>query len=177
MRRIDSPGQRDLRRVQAGLCWGVAPNCARRVKPEIMSREPVILTRDVDAAVVPVGTKVTLMKGETVYITQSLGGTYTTGLMVLADRYPMRHRGMAIGLFIASTSLGYAVSLMLSGLTISMGGYKLSFWVTCMGPFFGCLLAWITLWETKIHIMKRSRKEKYLKDMFGNRPAMLYVGV
>lgn len=39
--------------------------------------EPVTLTRDVDAAIVPVGTKVTLQKGETAYITQSLGGSYT----------------------------------------------------------------------------------------------------
>jgi len=39
--------------------------------------EPKILTRDVEAAVVPVGTKVTLQKGETAYITQSLGGSYT----------------------------------------------------------------------------------------------------
>jgi len=38
------------------------------------SHEPVSLTRDVEAAVVPVGTKVTLLKGETAYITQSLGG-------------------------------------------------------------------------------------------------------
>lgn len=42
-----------------------------------MSNDPVTLTRDVEAAVVPVGTKVTLMKGETAYITQSLGGSYT----------------------------------------------------------------------------------------------------
>jgi len=42
-----------------------------------MSSEPKILTRDVEAAVVPVGTKVTLQKGETAYITQSLGGSYT----------------------------------------------------------------------------------------------------
>jgi probable FeS assembly SUF system protein SufT len=35
------------------------------------------LTRDVEASVVPVGTKVTLMKGEQAYVTQSLGGTYT----------------------------------------------------------------------------------------------------
>lgn len=39
--------------------------------------EPVTLSRDVEAAVVPVGTKVTLQKGETAYITQSLGGSYT----------------------------------------------------------------------------------------------------
>ncbi len=39
--------------------------------------ESVTLTRDVEAAVVPVGTKVTLLKGETAHITQSLGGAYT----------------------------------------------------------------------------------------------------
>jgi probable FeS assembly SUF system protein SufT len=42
-----------------------------------MSSEPKILTRDIEAAIVPVGTKVTLKKGETAYITQSLGGSYT----------------------------------------------------------------------------------------------------
>ncbi len=39
--------------------------------------EPVVLTRDVAAQIVPVGTPVTLQKGERAYITQSLGGTYT----------------------------------------------------------------------------------------------------
>jgi len=39
--------------------------------------EPVILSRDVEAAIVPVGTQVTLQKGERAYITQSLGGMYT----------------------------------------------------------------------------------------------------
>jgi probable FeS assembly SUF system protein SufT len=42
-----------------------------------MNSEPKILARDVEAAVVPVGTKVTLQKGEQAYITQSLGGSYT----------------------------------------------------------------------------------------------------
>jgi probable FeS assembly SUF system protein SufT len=42
-----------------------------------MSSEAKILTRDVAAAVVPIGTKVTLQKGETAHITQSLGGSYT----------------------------------------------------------------------------------------------------
>src|SRR5512143_1506230 len=41
------------------------------------STEPVTLTRDVEAAVIPVGSKVTLQKGERAYLTQSLGGTYT----------------------------------------------------------------------------------------------------
>jgi len=43
----------------------------------MQTNEPVTLTRDVEAAVIPVGTKVTLEKGQQAYITQSLGGSYT----------------------------------------------------------------------------------------------------
>src|SRR3974377_1347994 len=43
----------------------------------MQNNDPVTLTRDVEAAVVPVGTKVTLQKGEQAHITQSLGGVYT----------------------------------------------------------------------------------------------------
>ena len=39
--------------------------------------ETVGLERDVEATVVPSGTRVTLQKGETAVITQSLGGTFT----------------------------------------------------------------------------------------------------
>jgi probable FeS assembly SUF system protein SufT len=41
------------------------------------SQETVELKRDVEAAIVPSGMKVTLMKGEPALITQSLGGAYT----------------------------------------------------------------------------------------------------
>ena len=39
--------------------------------------EPKILTRDVEASVIPAGMKVTLQKGEAAHISQSLGGSYT----------------------------------------------------------------------------------------------------
>jgi probable FeS assembly SUF system protein SufT len=42
-----------------------------------MSSGSVTLKRDIEAAIVPVGTKITLKAGEEAYITQSLGGTYT----------------------------------------------------------------------------------------------------
>jgi probable FeS assembly SUF system protein SufT len=42
-----------------------------------MSSEPKTLSRDVEASVVPIGTKVILQKGETAHITQSLGSSYT----------------------------------------------------------------------------------------------------
>jgi len=41
------------------------------------NNEPKPLTRDVEASIVPVGTKVTLQKGEQAYLSQSLGGSYT----------------------------------------------------------------------------------------------------
>src|SRR5690242_13639069 len=41
------------------------------------NNDPVTLSRDVAASVIPVGTKVTLQKGEQAHITQSLGGSYT----------------------------------------------------------------------------------------------------
>src|SRR5690349_18983958 len=41
------------------------------------TNESVTLARDVEASVVPIGTKVTLQKGEQAYITQSLGGAHT----------------------------------------------------------------------------------------------------
>jgi len=43
----------------------------------MVSNEPKTLTRDVEAAIVPAGTKVTLQKGGLAYVMQSLGGTYT----------------------------------------------------------------------------------------------------
>jgi probable FeS assembly SUF system protein SufT len=41
------------------------------------SDEPITLTRDVEAAIIPVGERVVLQKGERAYVTQSLGGSYT----------------------------------------------------------------------------------------------------
>ncbi len=44
------------------------------------SNEPIILTRDCPAVLIPAGDPITLSKGETVYITQALGGNYTVVL-------------------------------------------------------------------------------------------------
>src|SRR5262245_51124822 len=41
------------------------------------NNEPIALRRDVEAAIIPIGSKVTLQKGEQAHITQSLGGSYT----------------------------------------------------------------------------------------------------
>ena len=69
-----------------------------------MHTDSVTLTRDVDAAVVPVGTKVTLMKGESARITQSLGGTYT--VIVNGNMFRLESRDAdALGLEVETKSV------------------------------------------------------------------------
>ena len=43
----------------------------------MQNQESIELTRDVEAAIVPAGDQITLVKGETAHITQELGGSYT----------------------------------------------------------------------------------------------------
>jgi len=106
----------------------------------------------------------------------SLGGTYTTGLMILAVRYPVKRRGMATGLFIASTSLGYVLSLALSGIALPLGGYRLSFMLTCLGPFVGSILTWLTLSRTAIAPVRLTEQRGFRRDVLANEPAMLLIG-
>jgi MFS family permease len=105
----------------------------------------------------------------------SLGGTYTTGVMIIADQYASRHRGMAVGFFIASTSCGYAFSLAISGVAIPVGGTKLSFLLTCLGPMLGWFLAWITLRRTVVPAPGRRKEQRFTREVLGNRPAMLLI--
>jgi MFS family permease len=106
----------------------------------------------------------------------SLGGTYTTGLMLLAQQYSPQKRGRAIGYFIASTSLGYALSLVLSGAALPIGGYRLSFLITCSGPAAGALLVWITLRNTPTAIERRSVTKGFARTVLTDRPALLIIG-
>lgn len=73
------------------------------------------------------------------------GGTYTTAIMLLADRYPSARRGAAVGWLIASFSAGYALSLVVSGIALGLGGYTASFAATACGPVIGALVAWQAL--------------------------------
>src|SRR6476661_4734278 len=77
----------------------------------MQNNDPITLIRDVDASVIPVGTKVTLQKGESAYITQSLGGSYT--VIVNGNMFRIEGKdGDALGLQVAAkpVPLGEPVS-------------------------------------------------------------------
>jgi probable FeS assembly SUF system protein SufT len=69
--------------------------------------EPINLTRDVDASVIPIGTKVTLLKGEQATITQSLGGSYT--VVVNGNMFRIEGKDAdALGMAVAEKKIGGA---------------------------------------------------------------------
>jgi len=105
----------------------------------------------------------------------SMGGSYTPGVMMIADRYTPRNRGRAVGFFIASTSLGYALSLGISGAVLPWGGYRIAFLLTCSGPVLGFLFAWMTLASTRNKIYPRRRGQNFSKEVLRNKPAVLYI--
>jgi MFS family permease len=105
----------------------------------------------------------------------SLGGTYTTGVMILAEQYDARSRGMAVGVFIASTSCGYALSLLISGVALPVGGYRLSFLLTCIGPLLGWAIAGWTLRATRVPAALRQKGQRFTREVLAHRPTMLLI--
>src|SRR3954471_4995425 len=77
----DQSSARDAVASSAGAHYR---HLAHRGFPTVMSEGAIELRRDVEATQVPSGDLVTLPKGTTVGITQSLGGTYTVHV---AERY------------------------------------------------------------------------------------------
>jgi MFS family permease len=105
------------------------------------------------------------------------GGLYTTAIMLLADRYPPERRGRAVGLLVASASLGYALSLMVSGLMLRLGGYPLAFLATAFGTTAGAILAWFALRSTPDLVHSRSTPgSSFRTDVLRNKPAMRLIG-
>jgi MFS family permease len=104
-----------------------------------------------------------------------MGGSYTTGLMVLADRYPVHRRGMATGFYIASSSVGYVLSLFLSGISLPLGGYRLSFLVTCLATILGAVFSWVTLIHTADPITPRQKEQSFRKEVLSNKPAVYLI--
>ncbi len=81
-----------------------------------------------------------------------------------------------MGLFIASTSLGYAFSLFLSGLALKLGGIALCFWLTGLGPALGALLAYKVLWAAPAGGGRRKAPAgTFSRKVLKNRPAMYLI--
>jgi MFS family permease len=109
-------------------------------------------------------------------VSLSSGGTYTTMIMLFADRYPPARRGAAVGWFIASMSLGYALSLALTGLTLPLGGYPLAFLITSSGSVVGIAIAALALRGTPNVVHPRREARAFGAEVLKNRETVLLIG-
>ena len=70
-----------------------------------------------------------------------LAGTYMPGMRLVVETFPAVRRGSAMGVYIASFSLGVSLSLLITG-TLLPVGWRTAFLVTAVGPFLALLIAW-----------------------------------
>ncbi len=99
------------------------------------------------------------------------GGLYTPAIILFTDRYDSSRRGTAVGYLIASTSIGYAFSLVVTGLSLHFAGYKAAFVVTGVLPVLGVLLSWLALRGTANIIHPRPRGMRVFSLLKKNRDA------
>jgi len=102
-----------------------------------------------------------------------LGGTYTTGILLVAENVPMGRRGRGMGTYIAGHSLGLALALALTGFALPRGGYVLAFWLLALGPLIGGTIAWIAVRGTPNVLVSRTDGPRFGGAVLRNRPAML----
>lgn len=109
------------------------------------------------------------------------GGSYTPALAILAQRYPSRGRGRAIGFYIASSSAGYAVSLLCSSWLIAVDGWRTAFIVTCSGPTLAMVVgAWMLRRTQNVIPQPAGEQSEHpegnlLRAVVTNKPAMLMI--
>lgn len=102
----------------------------------------------------------------------SLGGLYTTALILISERYPPERRGGPVGWFIASTSLGFAISLLACGLMLPHAGYVGAFVMTAAGPVLAALFVWPALRSTPNIVHPAAERLRFSAGVLRNRPAM-----
>jgi len=105
----------------------------------------------------------------------TLGGTYTTGILLVAEHVPRETRGWAMGAYLAGHSLGLALALLIAGAAISRGGYVLTFWLLASGPVVGGVLAWLAVQSTTNVVATPGRGQRFRGEVLKNRPAMLVI--
>lgn len=68
------------------------------------------------------------------------GGVYTPLIMLLRENVPAARLGGAIGALIASTSVGYAASIGVTGFALGLSGWRMAFILTGAMPLVGTIL-------------------------------------
>ncbi len=106
------------------------------------------------------------------------GGSYTPGLALISQRFPQERRGAAMGWYLAASTMGYALSLLMGGVLLARFGWRVSFVAASLGPIVGLSIAAGVLRSTPNVIGFREMEPgglSVLSALLRNRAAMLAI--
>lgn len=104
-----------------------------------------------------------------------MGGTYMPGLKLVAERFPSRERGRAIGIYVGSLMLGASLSLLITGSVTSIAGWRTAFIICSAGVFAGAALSLLVFRGYRKPEHPAEPQENYSTAVIKNRPAMLMI--
>jgi MFS family permease len=102
-----------------------------------------------------------------------IGGNYTPGLILIAERFPTTTRGRATGFFLAATSIGYGASLVLTGVVLTSFGWRAALVAASLGPVVGAGVAAWTVWGMPTRIHPRKAGQGFSSEFLRNPGALL----
>jgi MFS family permease len=106
----------------------------------------------------------------------AVSGTYTPGIMLLAERFEPARRGRAVGWFLAASSLGYVIALVVGGIVVARAGWRAAVGALALGPLL-CFVLSLALFrgESRTRGVGPPRVFSLDADLSGNRPAQLMI--
>ncbi|HEV8458947.1 MAG TPA: MFS transporter, partial [Methylomirabilota bacterium] len=105
----------------------------------------------------------------------ALAGIYTPGVMLISERFEPARRGNAVGWFLASSSMGYVLALVIGGFVVARAGWRSAVFVLALGPLACFILALLLFRGDLGSPPARSAGFSFHADLSGNRPAQLMV--
>lgn len=107
----------------------------------------------------------------------AVAGIYTPGIMLLAERFEPARRGQAMGWFLAASSMGYVLALVVGGAMVARAGWRGALLVLALGPVV-CFVFSLVLFHgegSRRAPPPGRRRLSFDADLAGNRPAQLMI--
>jgi MFS family permease len=107
----------------------------------------------------------------------AVAGIYTPAIMLLAERFEPARRGRAMGWFLAASSMGYVLALVVGGTVVARAGWRTALFVLALGPLL-CFVLSVALFygeRSRRASAPAPRRVSFDADLAGNRPAQLMI--
>jgi MFS family permease len=107
----------------------------------------------------------------------AVAGIYTPAIMLLAERFEPARRGRAMGWFLAASSMGYVLALVVGGAVVARAGWRTALFVLALGPLL-CFVLSLALFygeRSRRASAPPPRRVSFDADLASNRPAQLMI--